>query len=536
MIGAGQLYACSGQLQCGEFRPWVGWQVDQSVVPFPLCDDYLRGTLAGGWVPSYASQVAFADLEAIVASKIDHDNLPVIFALQRLIDSIDIITSGQPDLTEKTPKIPFGANTGLCLSLKHPSGQGIWVPSLDSCSSTSPLLNWSYDRASGEITNVNTGLCLGVQGALTLSAPNGAIQVVACTNTDPTLVSDELQVWDWNPESGVIKNPLGPVLAVTDAIPQVGSLVSAAPANPWHLNQYVWTNGVSSSCSPAVCPAPGLAAWKQGPIPGTTQVYPKDFNIFAYVGASVTNTDVAGPVAAWKGITAQSFSINAANHMPDRPPVALVAGLGNLGLFVGGSEIGIMYAGPKQSDLDGNVNIASSVWLNPAATVRNPNPTRTNPINFEMAFENLQGMSTALTKYPAVGTVRPGVTMQLNSGSSKLAVFYVNGSDLSNARTIQFIVPASATVLINVSGTQVAIQNVGIISGQLDPSNMLWNFYEATSLKMSSITLPGSVLAPLAAAELSWGAVNGTMAAWSVNTTSQFHWCPFHNNALVAGP
>ena len=521
---------CLGQLNCAESRPWVPWHIDQSgPINFPLCDDYYRGTSAGNWIPSYASQVAFADLEAIVASKIDHDNLPVVFALQRMIDSLYVITSGQPDLTETTSHIRFGANRGLCLSLKHPTGQGAWLLSLDSCSSSSPLLNWSYDRATGEISNLNTGLCLRAQGALTAAAPTAALQMSTCTNTDPAADSDELQVWDWNPETGIIKNPLGPVLAVADTIPQVGSLVSAALENPWHLNQQAWANGAASSCTGAACPAPGLAAWSQGPIPGTAQTYPKNFSVFSYMGADVVNTDVAGPVAAWGAISAQSFSINAASHVPDPPPVALVAGLGNLNLSVGGTINGTIYAGPKRSDLDGNMTIASSVW-------GAGKPIRTNPINFEMAFENLQGMSTTLSKYPTSGTVLPGVVMTLSSQNSKLAVFSVKGSDLSQARTIQFKVPATATVLINVSGTGFAIQNAGISSGQLDPSSMLWNFYQATSFTMASITLPGSVLAPLAAAELVWGAVNGTMAAWSIQGASEFHWYPFHNNALVLGP
>ena len=67
-------------------------------------------------------------------------------------------------------------------------------------------------------------------------------------------------------------------------------------------------------------------------------------------------------------------------------------------------------------------------------------------------------------------------------------------------------------------------------------TNVLWNLYEALYFKTDSIALPGSVLAPLAAAEVKNGAINGTMVAWSVSAPSgEFHWAPFHNNAMV-GP
>jgi hypothetical protein len=36
---------------------------------------------------------------------------------------------------------------------------------------------------------------------------------------------------------------------------------------------------------------------------------------------------------------------------------------------------------------------------------------------------------------------------------------------------------------------------------------------------------------------LRYGAMNGTLVAWSLDTSSEeFHWYPFHNNALVVGP
>ncbi|HJX64362.1 MAG TPA: choice-of-anchor A family protein [Polyangia bacterium] len=534
VVMCGQAGCGCSDFRCGDYRPSVQWHVDQSSQPFPLCDDYYRGTQAGGYVPSYASKVAFEDVEANVEGQIDHNNLPAVFALQRMIDSLKIITSGQPDLAATNQLIRLGSNPALCLSTIYSTSLPFrgWLVRLDNCSSGSQRLNWSYDRATGRITNTSTGLCLSTAGPYTQSS----VQLVTCTDAD----SDELQIWDWNPDSGVIKNSWNSVVAVGASIPQAGSSVGATVENPWYLNRQVWTNGVSTSCTGAICPAPGLVAWNQGTIGTTTQRYPIDFSIFAYMQA-INLWDVAGPVAAHGGgpydpvypypqsevggIGARYFSINAISKMP----VALVAGVGDLGLS-NGTVYGSIYYGPF-----GTLSIAPTVTRKGGQLVKTD--TDTSPINFEMAFQKLQGMSSALQKYPANGTVTTAygnITLSY-SGNANPVVFAVKGSDLSNARSIQFQVSGDKTILTNVSGMSVAVQYAGF-SVPVHPGNVLWNLYEALYFKTDSIGLPGSVLAPLAAAEVKNGAINGTMVAWSVSAPSgEFHWAPFNNNAMV-GP
>jgi choice-of-anchor A domain-containing protein len=161
-----------------------------------------------------------------------------------------------------------------------------------------------------------------------------------------------------------------------------------------------------------------------------------------------------------------------------------------------------------------------------------------------MAIEKLQGMSTALSKYAKSGTVTcyqngPSYCNFIMSytGNANPVVFAVTGADLAKASSIQFNVPAGRTVLINVSGTSVKIQNAGFKFGNIQGSSTLWNLYEALYFETDSVTVPGSVLAPLATTMLRYGAMNGTLVAWSLDTSSEeFHWYPFHNNALVTSP
>jgi len=138
---------------CSESRSWVQWPVTTSHPKFPLCADYVYGTADNGWVPSYASRVAYEDAEADAESGIDHDNQPVVFALQRMIDILKIVTSGQSDLAATNQLIRLGSDPSLCLAaIWNTNPTTYWSLGLDSCSSANPLHNWTYDRATGRIS------------------------------------------------------------------------------------------------------------------------------------------------------------------------------------------------------------------------------------------------------------------------------------------------------------------------------------------------------------------------------------------------
>ena len=85
----------------------------------------------------------------------------------------------------------------------------------------------------------------------------------------------------------------------------------------------------------------------------------------------------------------------------------------------------------------------------------------------------------------------------LTGTDSALNVFQVAGSALYSANSVVINVPAGSEVLINVSGTTDQLANVGINAPQgspaLDPTHILWNFNQATSLFLNSVGVPGSV-------------------------------------------
>ena len=63
-------------------------------------------------------------------------------------------------------------------------------------------------------------------------------------------------------------------------------------------------------------------------------------------------------------------------------------------------------------------------------------------------------------------------------------------------------------------------------------TSILWNFYEATSFYAASVSIPGTVLAPFANANLG-GNIDGALIAENVVSTNEFHYFPFHGNWLV---
>jgi len=488
---------------CKEWRSWPTWPVTALDLPSPNCSI----------PPSFPSEEEFWDLEAVASSTIDNNNLAnVLFALERMIDTLYVLTS--PLTTPPANQhISFGANPLLCLSQSAAGNV-----TLDNCTSTSSLLNWSYDPGTGRIMNAGSNQCISAQGI-----PNSpvSLQMVTCVDNDNS------SIWDRSPESGVIKNSFGSALTVLDAVPAVGSQVWGRVATPWYLNKQVWILGSGSSCSGAICPITGSAAWNQGTIAGSGERYPIDFSIFAYEGISGFQ-DVAGPIAAAESLSATGFSINGLSGLPD----ALVVEYGPVSLANG--------------TIRGMPFLPSAQTFPSSVTVLGPpgyqGPTYTDPINFEMAFLNLQAWSKSLANIQATGTVsvpppNGGVmTMISTEPSAQPQVFNVDGSAAYNARTIQFEkLPASATILINVSGAEANFWSLGF-SGLAAGNNVLWNFPEATTVKMSYVPFFGSVLAPFANVTLNWGKEIGTMVSWSLASSSEFDWNPLSTYTVMKGP
>ncbi|ABG41347.1 hypothetical protein Patl_2837 [Paraglaciecola sp. T6c] len=121
----------------------------------------------------------------------------------------------------------------------------------------------------------------------------------------------------------------------------------------------------------------------------------------------------------------------------------------------------------------------------------------------------------------------PGNQSSLSfSGSESVAVFNVNASDVFAQNNSLSLQQASAsTVVINVAGTDItAGGGVNLTNGfsQQTATNIVWNFFEATTINFNNLALKGSVLAPYA--DTTGGSsFDGAFAAVSYTGAREFH-------------
>ncbi len=115
------------------------------------------------------------------------------------------------------------------------------------------------------------------------------------------------------------------------------------------------------------------------------------------------------------------------------------------------------------------------------------------------------------------------------AGIDGLAVFNVSGASIfSNPLGQQFELITQSLVtdiVINVSGTSVNWTQgnmVGLFNDNYWQGNIIWNFYEATSLNFGSRNFNGAVLAPLASITTS-GNIDGLVVAKNLTTSAEVH-------------
>ncbi|TDU62461.1 choice-of-anchor A domain-containing protein [Prosthecobacter fusiformis] len=154
-------------------------------------------------------------------------------------------------------------------------------------------------------------------------------------------------------------------------------------------------------------------------------------------------------------------------------------------------------------------------------------------ISQSMALQSLAADS--IVTLPSGG--QPGPTkFMATAGADGVAVFHVNAADIfSNSLGQQFELIADAqttSVVINVSGTSVNWTNgnmVGQFTSNYWQGNVMWNFYEATTINLNSFNFNGAILAPEASITTR-GNIDGLVVANNLTTSAEVH-LPDSNSA-----
>lgn len=240
----------------------------------------------------------------------------------------------------------------------------------------------------------------------------------------------------------------------------------------------------------------------------------KEYNLFVLEDITQPSADTEGKVAVGGNATFSNYSLG--DKLPENSGDVLIVGK-HLNFTSGHIYNGnVVYGQTTNLPID-------------AVTVDGTIETGT-PIDFTAAKIELQSLSATLSNYAANGTT----TMQwggltLTGNDPYLNVFAVNGSDLTSAHTVAITVPNGAVVLVNINGTSVSWTGGLTVTGT-SITNVLYNFYEATSLTIQGIDVTGTVLAPYAHLNFPAGVINGQVICKSMEGAGQFNLDLFEGN------
>lgn len=246
----------------------------------------------------------------------------------------------------------------------------------------------------------------------------------------------------------------------------------------------------------------------------------KDFNVFVLQDIYQPSSDTQGKMAAGRDIYLSYYSVG--DQLPSSGGTEDVLIAGRDLTYISGGIFG------------GNVVYGNSTNLPiPAVSILDGTLRQDTPINFAAEQTYLQNLANTLALYAVNGTVGSqwgGLT--LTGNDPYLNVFSVSGADLSTANNVTISVPNGSTVLVNIDGTDVSWMGGLSVSGT-SINNVLYNFFEATTLSIMGIDIRGSILAPFADVNFATGVQNGQMIAYSLSGQGQFNNSKFVGNIPV---
>ena len=200
----------------------------------------------------------------------------------------------------------------------------------------------------------------------------------------------------------------------------------------------------------------------------------------------------------------------------------------------------------------GNMHVGGTVSHTGVSIVNGFLYNPSTPINFSVEETYLKSLSAYWASLPATsGTtvaLQPWGRLDLTGTNSTLNVFFISNTKWKSTGEINLVVPAGSSVIINVEGTSDSIphnspgyfgnMNFNGNNGASAWQTTVWNFYNMTSMSMSSFGWKGSILAPYANFTYTNGNLAGNLIAKSLTMTglagsAELHLYPFTGNVPV---
>jgi choice-of-anchor A domain-containing protein len=185
----------------------------------------------------------------------------------------------------------------------------------------------------------------------------------------------------------------------------------------------------------------------------------------------------------------------------------------------------------------GDVVYGQSATLQ-GVTIPEGTSRKASPIDFTLVRGSLEELSTSLGNLLSNGTVTgaPWNPLVLTGTDLTLNVFEVAGSKLTTATALRITVPEGSSVLVNVTGSSVVMQNFAFTLTGVGSDRVMLNLPQASHLVGQNITVFGTVLAPRASVQINNGGVRGTLVAKSLQGNGQATYGPFSGCLPLPGP
>ena len=211
---------------------------------------------------------------------------------------------------------------------------------------------------------------------------------------------------------------------------------------------------------------------------------------------SAWNSATQGAIVAGGNVTLSSYAVNQ-NNLDAYGSYALVAG-GNLNVSNGKINNGSYYAG-------GRTSIASNVGLGTASVAT------AAPLSFAATSAYVKSASLALSTVASTGTASLNYGgLYLSGSNSAVEVFNISADDMAKSGWLSLsALSTGSTLILNIAGTSASASILNGFSGY----NVVYNFYEATSVNVSGVGLYGTLLAPLATVTGGNAQINGSVIA-----------------------
>lgn len=242
-----------------------------------------------------------------------------------------------------------------------------------------------------------------------------------------------------------------------------------------------------------------------------------DYNVFVFEDFTGLNSDSWGAIAVGGDANFTNYGIASRKTDTSRP--SLVVG-GDLSITNGQVYGGDAYYG-------GTLSTSST-------GIPNGQFVQGSVIDFAAEEQFYQDYSLQLSELTATETTTyfnwGGIRLD---GSAELNVFDLDGSQFSSTNNFVINAPSGSTVLVNVSGADLVLENFGMqLQGGITQNDILFNFFEADSIETSGLSFQGSALAPSADFSSSSGNFEGTLIARSADPRFNFGSGEFHEYAF----